>query len=87
MGWQRPHNVSVEQPGHDVGGGLIPGWDEVAIGAKGHRRILTKTSGDRDDIHSGAEQLGGDVMPKVVEAYRDFDRLRRRMNRRVMVRG
>jgi hypothetical protein len=73
LGWQRRHSVPVEQSGHGVGGGLIPGRDEVAVSAKGHGWILSEAAGDRDDIHAGAEKLGGDVVPEIVEAYRDSD--------------
>jgi hypothetical protein len=40
----------------------------VAVGAKSHGRILTEPAGHGDDIHAGAEELGGHVMAEVVEA-------------------
>jgi hypothetical protein len=39
----------------------------VAVGAKGDGRVLAESSCDGDDVDAGGEQLGGDVVPQVMQ--------------------
>jgi hypothetical protein len=48
-------------------GGLFPAWNEMAVGAEDHGRVLA--AGDGDDIHADGDELGGDVVPEVVEPH------------------
>jgi len=39
----------------------------VAVSAEGDSRVLPESSSDRHDIDSGSQELGGDVMPEIME--------------------